>query len=332
MKLKACISFSILYLLQGVSSFFQPCYSSTRQPQRIGHHDTMTTGIHFHSSPVRDGQKSLRDIYRLRSTVSPIRASDTSFNLADVLTSPYEVLRSRFRGLRIAYPWLKEMQGHIESWKTASMKFLRQTWWLCPMLLALVPCYSALCLGKCAQMPEWWQVVKMDTIRQSNDAALIIGGFLVSNIAYFASGVFLLTRFPVRSVKKRKSRFPLLKPTSFSMLGIWILLAGTVSTIFHSVQALGSHAISESLCYVDHAVAISAAFYFLKRCGFPSRRVLAIGIASLATLVYCHPAYAAIHSLWHFLSAATATQWALEGYEGVTKEKSLVPAGTSLIA
>ena len=330
MKLKAYISSSILLLLQDVSSLCQPSLSFIGHLQRVGQHDMFAKGIHLHSLPARDGSKSLSDIYRLRSIVSPIHASDTSsFNLADVVTSPHELLRSRLRGIRIAFPSLEVLRDQTVLWQTTMMKFLRQTWWLCPMLLALVPFYSALFLGKCASMPEWWQVVKMDTIRQSNDAALIIGGFLVSNIAYFASGAFLLTRFPVRSIKKRESRFPRLKPTSFSMLGIWILLAGTVSTIFHSVQALGSHAISESLCYVDHAVAISAAFYFLKRCGFPSRRVLAIGIASLATLVYWHPAYAAIHSLWHFLSAATATQWALEGYQRAKTKKSLVPSRTS---
>ena len=97
------------------------------------------------------------------------------------------------------------------------------------------------------------------------------------------------------------------------MLGIWVLACGLISTIFHSVQALGSFAVANALCYVDHAFAISAAFYFLKTCGMPSRRTLTIGVISLITLAVTYPGYAWLHSTWHYLSALTATKWAVEG-------------------
>jgi hypothetical protein len=103
------------------------------------------------------------------------------------------------------------------------------------------------------------------------------------------------------------------------MLGVWILLAGAVSTIFHSVQALGSYVIAESLCYVDHGVAISAFLYYFKTCGFPSKKVWALGIAGLLALVFTHPFYAVLHSLWHFLSAAAATLWAIESHDRLHK-------------
>jgi hypothetical protein len=310
MSVTGTIFFSILLLLQEVSSF---------------HHilPAVSAGALTNSPARRVNPIPFDDIYHRRTAVSPIYSSETSFSSTNLGSSQQESLQVRFQRLLVAFPSLGVLCNQVVSWKAAAMNSLRETWWLSPMLLALIPIYSAVFLRRCACMPEWWQVVKMDTIRQSKDAALIIGGFLVSNIAYFASGVFLLARFPIRSVKKRDALLPLLKPTPFSMLGIWILLAGTVSTIFHSTQALGSHAMSESLCYVDHAVAISAAFYFLKQCGFPSRKVWAIGIASLITLVFYHPSYATIHSLWHFLSATTATQWALEGYQRALARKSL---------
>ena len=98
------------------------------------------------------------------------------------------------------------------------------------------------------------------------------------------------------------------------MLGLWILTAGLISTVFHSVQALGSYSVAESLCYIDHGVAISASFYFLDTCGLPSKRVLALGLAGLAALAFTYPSYAFLHSSWHFLSAAAATKWAIEGH------------------
>jgi hypothetical protein len=106
-----------------------------------------------------------------------------------------------------------------------------------------------------------------------------------------------------------------INPNRFAMLGVWVCLAGLISTIFHSVQALGSHALAESLCYIDHAVAISAILYFIDTCGIPSKLVSTIGTVAIGTLVITPtPGYAWLHSTWHYLSALAATKWAIEGH------------------
>ena len=148
----------------------------------------------------------------------------------------------------------------------------------------------------------------MDHIAASTNGGAVIAGFLLSNMAYFLSGSYLVKRFPpIRKGIK-------ILPTRYTMLGIWVLLAGLVSTIFHSVQALGPYTVAEGLCYIDHGIAISSTFYFWETCGRPSRRVWAFGLAGFVALVLTHPGYAFLHSSWHFLSAAAATIWGLEGY------------------
>ncbi|KAG7338577.1 hypothetical protein IV203_029750 [Nitzschia inconspicua] len=193
------------------------------------------------------------------------------------------------------------------------VSFLRKYWWLSPMSLVLIPLYCAIFKGTCAAMPDWWNVVPMDHIAAADNSQWIIGHFLASNISYFASGAYLmLKRFPL--IRKMKTGGIKVRLTRFSMLGMWIFLAGAISTVFHSIQALGSYPLSQSLCYVDHAVAGSAFCYFLETCGSPSRRVWSVGSAALLTLVVTSPGYTFLHSFWHYLSAATATLWALEGY------------------
>jgi len=346
MNLRTFLCISVLLLQQEVSGFLQPLHSSSSYwsvsdslPNHVLLHRRETLSFDpQHHRPRnallvgRDRRKSrfVKDLLPSsdddgpRKTVSARHATETSSTYEDLFPTRFESIQRRIQtlGRTTVYPLVQMWNDQFTSWQTTTWKFVQESWWLCPMVLAFVPIYTAVIQGKCACMPDWWQVVRMDSIRQSKDATFIISGFLISNIAYFASGAYLLGRFPVLWIKKRRSLFPLVKPTSFSMLGIWILLAGTVSTIFHSVQALGSHTISESLCYVDHAVAISAAFYFVKRCGVPSWRVWTIGIISLLALAISHPSYAAIHSLWHFLSAATATQWALEGYQRALNQRS----------
>ncbi len=242
------------------------------------------------------------------------RVSESSFSFTDVLSTGANSLRGISDLAQKRYPRVEYAVDHISTKQVIIQKMLVQSWWILPMALSFVPIYCAIFKGTCASMPYWWPVVKMNYIRQSRDASLIIGGFLFSNIAYFISGSILLQRFPFRAVEN--GVLPI-KPTKFSMLAVWILLAGTVSTIFHSVQALGSHAIAESLCYVDHGVAISACFYFFHTCGVPSKRVWALGIVGLAALIFTDPGYAILHSAWHFLSAAAATRWAIESHENM---------------
>jgi hypothetical protein len=70
---------------------------------------------------------------------------------------------------------------------------------------------------------------------------------------------------------------------------------------------------------LDHAVAGSATLYFLDTCGVPSRMVLLIGAVALVALVVTSPGYAFLHSSWHYLSAVTATKWALDGYNRLSR-------------
>lgn len=228
-------------------------------------------------------------------------SSESSYSYADV--SPTE---------KASFLWKRQQI-------TQAQRFICQicleSWWISPMILAFVPIYCALFKGTCASMPSWWPVVNMNHIRQTAHAAIVIGGFLMSNIAYFLSGTLLIRRFQPRDGVNVVHASPMSHSTRFTMLGVWILLAGAVSTIFHSVQALGSYVIAESLCYVDHGIAISACLYYFKTCGFPSKKVWALGIAGLLALIFTHPFYALFHSLWHFLSAAAATFWAIESHD-----------------
>ena len=94
-------------------------------------------------------------------------------------------------------------------------------------------------------------------------------------------------------------------------LGAWVLLAGLVSTIFHSVQTLGDYAIAEGWCYLDHGVAISAILYFFRICGRPNKIVWTLGGTGLVALSIPN-GYAWLHSVWHVLSAAAAVVWGLQ--------------------
>jgi hypothetical protein len=215
--------------------------------------------------------------------------------------------------------------------------FARNYWWLAPSFAAFVPLITTFVLGiGDAAMPHWWPVTPMGHILKSPDAALVIGFFLTSNIAYFLSGAFLVRRFPfvrpdnapspaaittsntegvalLLNMKKQLLATRIV-PTRQTWLGLFLLWAGLISTIFHTEQALGSYAISNSLCYLDHAVAGTACFYYFHTCGRPSPRVWALGIAGLIALGVPLPGYAWLHSTWHFLSAAAATLWALESF------------------
>jgi len=193
----------------------------------------------------------------------------------------------------------------ISVWKS-----FRRCWWCLPMLLAFVPVYSSLVLGTVASMPKWWPLTRMDHILNSPYAKLIIGFFLGSNISYFISGSYLLLRetgtLAHAKLPKTLQGYPL--------LGVLVLTAGFVSTCFHTVQALGSFKLAEMLCYIDHAVAISAIFYFWHRCGKPSRTTTILSAVGFGTLVVAGPHYAFLHSAWHFLSATAAVVWAHDGY------------------
>jgi hypothetical protein len=197
------------------------------------------------------------------------------------------------------------------------------------MVLVMVPLYCATATGTCAAMPDWWSVVNIKHIAAAENAPWVIGPFLASNVSYFVSGGYLMGRFRLFSREQNNNGGPggrgvgldIIRPSRFAMLGVWVFLAGLVSTVFHSVQALGSHALAESLCYVDHAVALSAILYFVDTCGPPSRSVSLIGALAVAALVITAPGYAWLHATWHYLSAIAAARWALEGYQQARQQQ-----------
>jgi hypothetical protein len=203
---------------------------------------------------------------------------------------------------------------------------VRRHWWCSPMILALVPIISILFLQQLPSMPSFWRVGKMDDVFLSPYARLIISSFLLSNLSYLLSGAFLAVKLSsssslsgnnVTNNNNKKPRRLRLMVTRYTWLGVWIMAAGIISTIFHSVQALGPYALAECMCYLDHAVALSAMAYFLHVCGPPSRTVWSWGIAGLVVLALpvSSGIYAYSHSAWHFLSATAATIWALQGFQ-----------------
>ena len=153
----------------------------------------------------------------------------------------------------------------------------------------------------------------MEHIAAADNANWIIGPFLGSNIAYALCGMYLMKRF--RTFRRSQSGKLVFRPTKISMLGVWVCISGLVSLVYHYVQALGPHALAENFCYLDHAVAGSATFYFTDTLGAPSKMTWVIGVMALVTLVASTPNYASIHSCWHYLSAATAMRWAHDGFK-----------------
>ena len=202
---------------------------------------------------------------------------------------------------RVLNPLLSALTGK-------ALVILQKYWWCLPMSLALVPPYFYLIYKTHPSMPAFWPLVKLDSVFHSPYAAFILGVFLLSNIAYFVSGAYLYLRYyhsvPSETSEMASRRDPL--------LGCSVLTAGTVSTVFHSVQALGPQSLAECLCYIDHGVAISSVFYFWYRCGRPNRNTWLLSLAGLATLSITE-GYAWLHSAWHLLSASAAVVWARDG-------------------
>lgn len=225
-------------------------------------------------------------------------------------------------------------------------------WYLLPSLLCFVPFYTLLAYQTMPVTPTIWKLVNMDFIWCAQHAVSIVIAFLASNATFFIAALYLLqqsgtipsiTTMNVRTSNDTQSSMLSLSSHDErkhsrnsrrrlpAALGYWVLSAGIMSTIFHSVQALGNYRIAEALCYMDHGVAGTAICYFYYTCGRPSIRTLLCGILGLITLAYpadsiLHiSAYTLLHSMWHTFAALTAVLWAndssfLSSSSSITKQ------------
>jgi hypothetical protein len=248
--------------------------------------------------------------------------------LGRVILSKVEILWASLIKDKVL-PTQSQLIEPISKTHDASVKLLQKSWWMLPMILALVPPYLLLAKGVLARMPDWWQVVRMERLVSAgtSSALAVVGFFLFSNAAFFLAGGYLLYQFPPTAQVKqnddlsaqegfssqRTSQRSFPTPTRYTMLSAWMLASGLISTIFHSVQAFGSYPIAESLCYIDHGVAFSSFFYFFEVCGRPSWQVVGLGALAGMCLCLTSPGYVWFHSAWHIFIAMAAGLWAKQG-------------------
>lgn len=201
---------------------------------------------------------------------------------------------------------------------------IQKSWYLFPLFIALIPVHSILILKEQPQMPSWWalQHISRDTTKY------LIGIFLASNIAYILSGSYLL--FPhvfIRPSRRRlflsdtsdkqKENYDITSTTKDTislkeyppMLGISLLVCGTISIIYHAFQTMGLTNTAEGLSYVDHGFALTSGLTFLRKCGIPSMKTMMCGFTGLFFLSN-NFMYVELHSIWHILSAVAAISWA----------------------
>lgn len=170
---------------------------------------------------------------------------------------------------------------------------LQTSWWCFPLILTLIPPYFFLVLGEAPTTPSWWPLQQVFDDMRPEYIAL----FLLSNSAYYASSAVLFRD------RRRGVPHPLMLP--------WLtLVAGLASTVYHYYQSMGVTVAAEALAYVDHGIAISAGFYFLRKCGFPRLGTSVLGISGLSLFKFRGDQYPASHSLWHIVSALTIISWA----------------------
>ena len=229
---------------------------------------------------------------------------------------------------------------------------MQQSWWCLPMMILILhPIITFIKNGSlCAQMPHWWSMCHLHYLHTSYIGHWICFGFLTSNVFYFLSAFYLLNGIPFTSSSssslsslllfssqsKDESRIkkqdnannktnPYKKKSTnnnlrYPLLGWLVLSSGSISLLYHSFQAWGAINIAESLCYIDHGLALSSGCCFLDKCGMPSSKTLLIGIISLCMLIFggdtigsFEYTYPIIHSFWHLGSAGATISWAFDG-------------------
>ena len=210
------------------------------------------------------------------------------------------------------------------------------SWWCFPFMITVYPLFHFLASGKPATSPSFWSMPVLSSLIHSPSAGVVIGGFLLSNISYFLSGLYLLNVIPRLDVRleapsKRKLTVKTEPGPGFSdnpLLGIMVILCGVCSVFYHTFQTIGPqyHAVAETFFFIDHGFAISTILYFLSLFGVPSRKTMAIGTAGLLMLaaggLRGAEAYAWIHSLWHFFSAGASVSWAHDGLKRSGEDES----------
>lgn len=181
---------------------------------------------------------------------------------------------------------------------------LQSSWWCFPLILTLIPPYFFLVLGEAPTTPSWWPLQQVFDDMRPEYIAL----FLLSNAAYYASSAVLF-----RDRRRGVPHPPMLAWLTF--------IAGLASTVYHYYQSMGVTVAAEALAYVDHGIAISAGFYFLRKCGIPRLGTSVLGISGLSLFSFRGDKYPASHSLWHIMSALTIISWA---NDLVTKRKRYI--------
>uniref|UniRef100_A0A7S1FT91 Uncharacterized protein n=1 Tax=Corethron hystrix TaxID=216773 RepID=A0A7S1FT91_9STRA len=190
--------------------------------------------------------------------------------------------------------------------------------WLIPLaVLPAIPLYMTTIQRVAPSMPSWWSLVYPLSIPNASQwrnfstgttnwtGILAVISFLLSNIPYFIGAFFLSSKRFVQDLPRAKT------------LSMALLASGTISTIFHSSQAVLANAKTATtfLCYLDHGVAIGTVLRFLQVCGIPRLATLGVGGAGMALLACpgtdaVESMYEIMHSFWHFFSAVAAVMWA----------------------
>jgi uncharacterized membrane protein (DUF485 family) len=206
----------------------------------------------------------------------------------------------------------------------AFMDTFEKFWWCIPMIILIAyPVYSLLVASEFPKMPSWWAIKDVTHLQQM---PFLCSGFLGSNVSYFISGFYMLGKMPIAAFGNLASSSKQLYKTRvdfsarqiaryYPTLGIMMIASGLISLVYHAFQSLGHLGVAETLCFVDHGIAFSSFCYFVKTCGLPSIRTLAIGIPSMALLLFPGDSYPLIHSLWHATSASATVSWALDGLQ-----------------
>jgi hypothetical protein len=232
----------------------------------------------------------------------------------------------------------KTTEETVERIHTVAYTSAVNFWYMIPSALCFVPLYTWAFWQTTPVTPTVWKLVNMDFVWRTAPCAQwamsIVTAFLASNASYFVASAYLLhksgifrtqhgapvTTRVVSTGSVTASDYFDQRTTSNKIpasLGWWILSAGCMSTLFHTVQAIGDYSIAEALCYLDHGVAGTAVLYYWFSCGRPSIRTIVCGVAGVMALAFpaasvCPPAYTLLHSLWHALSALAAVLWAYD--------------------